>query len=83
MARIKKIKLGDNTYEVCDAAAQAAAEAAQATADTAQATAKVKVATINGYSYDKINNGTVTFADTAVTTSEIETAITNIGKSSN
>lgn len=83
MAKIKKIKIGDNDYDVCDVAAQAAAEAAQSTADTAQATADVKVATINGYSYDKINNGTVTFADTAVTTSEIETAITNIGKSSN
>lgn len=76
MAKIKKIKIGATAYDVCDVEAQAAAEAAQATAD-------VKVATINGYSYDKINNGTVTFADTAVTTSEIETAITNIGKSSN
>ena len=76
MAKIKKIKIGATAYDVCDVEAQAAAEAAQATAD-------VKVATINGYSYDKINNGTITFADTAVTTSEIETAITNIGKSSN
>lgn len=76
MAKIKKIKIGATAYDVCDVEAQAAAEAAQAAAD-------VKVATINGYSYDKINNGTVTFADTAVTTSEIETAITNIGKSSN
>ena len=76
MAKIKKIKIGATAYDVCDVEAQAAAEAAQATAD-------VKVATINGYSYDKINNGTVTFADTAVTTSEIENAITNIGKSSN
>ena len=83
MAKIKKIKIGATAYDVCDVAAQAAAEAAQSTADTAQATADVKVATINGSSYDKINNGTVTFADTAVTTSEIETAITNIGKSSN
>jgi hypothetical protein len=76
MAKIKKIKIGATAYDVCDVEAQAAAEAAQATADK-------KVATINGYAYDKINNGTVTFADTAVTTSEIENAITNIGKSSN
>ena len=76
MAKIKKIKIGDTAYDVCDVEAKAAADAAQAAAD-------VKVATINGYSYDKINNGTVTFADTAVTTSEIESAITNIGKSSN
>ena len=74
--KIKKIKIGSTAYDVCDVEAQAAAEAAQATAD-------VKVATINGYSYDKINDGTVTFADTAVTNSEIESAITNIGKSSN
>jgi hypothetical protein len=76
MAKIKKIKIGTATYDVCDVEAKAAAEAAQATADA-------KVATINGYTYDKINNGTVTFADTAMTTSDIETAITNIGKSSN
>lgn len=73
MAKIKKIKIGTTAYDVCDVEAQAAAEAAQTAADS-------KVATINGYSYDNINNGTITFANTAVTTAEIESAVANIGK---
>ena len=68
MAKIKQIKIGTTAYDVCDVEAQAAAEAAQATADA-------KVATINGYTYDKINKGEVLFANIAVTTSEIDGAV--------
>ena len=80
MANIKKIKIGDVSYDVCDSAARDAAGLAQSAAGIAQDTADVKVATINGYSYDKINNGTVTFANTAITTTEIANEVSNIGK---
>lgn len=33
------------------------------------------VDTVNGYSFDKINNGTETFANKAITTSEIDTLL--------
>ena len=81
MAKIKKIKIGDTAYDVCDVEANAAAATAQAAANAAKAAADARVASINGYSYTDINNGTKTFADTAVTTAEIESAVTSIGTS--
>lgn len=33
------------------------------------------VDTVNGYSFDKINDGTETFANKAITTSEIDTLL--------
>lgn len=73
MAKIKKITLGTETYDICDAAATQAAANAQTTADS-------KVATINGYSQAAIEAQNVTFANTALTQTEIETAVSNIGK---
>lgn len=71
MAKIKKITLGAETYDLCDAVAtQAAADAKTA--------ANAKVATINGYSKAAIEEQTVTFANKALTQAEIETAVANI-----
>ena len=71
--KIKKINLGGTEYDICDAAATDAAANAQTTADS-------KVATINGYAKSAIEAQTVTFANTALTQTEIENAVTNIGK---
>lgn len=71
MAKIKKITLGTETYDLCDAAATQAAADAQTTADS-------KVATINGYSKASIEAQTVTFANKALTQTEIENAVANI-----
>ena len=71
--KIKKINLGGTEYDIHDAATAAVAADAKASAD-------VKVASINGYTYDQINSGTVLFAETAILNSEIESAVANIGK---
>lgn len=74
--KIKKINLGGTEYDIHDAATADVAAKAKASAD-------VKVATINGYTYDQINAGQVLFAETAISTSEIDSAVDNIGTSSN
>ena len=68
MAKIKKITIGDATYDICDAAATTAAA-------NAQTRAEQNVSSINGYTYEQINNGTVMFANTAVSDSEIDAAV--------
>lgn len=74
--KIKKINLGGTEYDIHDAATAQVAANAKASADA-------KVATINGYTYAQINNGSVLFAETAITESEIDSAVDNIGTSSN
>jgi hypothetical protein len=73
MAKPKKITLGSETYDLCDAAATQAAATAKETAD-------LKVATINGYAQTAIEAQTVTFANKALDQTEIENAVLNIGK---
>ena len=70
--KIKMITLGSETYDIYDAAATTAANNAQSTANS-------KVATINGYSKTDIEAQTITFANKALTQTEIESAVTNIG----
>lgn len=73
--KIKKIQINGTSYDICDPVAEDAAASAQTRATQ-------NVNTINGYSYSQINgdSAAVTFANTAITDAEIESAVSNIGK---
>ena len=60
-AKIKKINLGGTTYDIHD----------EATAEKVDQ----RVATINGYAYDAVNDGTVKFANLKISDTEINSAV--------